>query len=374
MRGLWPQAHTRLMRQTRWRLALRASLLVMAVLGALSVGAYFVARGLVYGRLREGAHHSGLGAQAGSDRDDRSARGGGAGRPASGGAGSAALHPAEAAGSLLEVSSRDAGEALHAFLLILGGLTLAGGAVALPAGYLLAARALLPLDQAVRERSEFVALASHRLRTPLAVIRTAGELALAGQGLQPAEALETIIGQAQGLEHLAQRLTALSRAEVGSDGGGGPTDARQVARAVAAALEPAAQQRGVRLHLLAGPAPRVRAGEADVADLLSSVVENAVRHAPPGSEVTLRLLAAGRRVTLEVADRGPGIDPALLPRVMRPFVQGAGVRGGTGLGLAIAAAIAQRLRGRIELASAPGRGTTVRITLPAVPRPRPRPP
>lgn len=211
-------AYRRLVRRTRWSLALRAAVLVMAVLAVLSAGAYMVARGVLYGRLHELLEH----AAASGSLPPGGAEGylivgdGSTGTPQSAADGSRdgddrgfAISPDARYGalailrwgahngtpSLLATPARDDVQALQTFLAILAGLTLAGGFVALPAGYLLAGHALRPLDDAVRERTEFVALASHRLRTPLSVIRTSAELALAGQGLEPAEALETIVGQ-----------------------------------------------------------------------------------------------------------------------------------------------------------------------------------
>jgi signal transduction histidine kinase len=117
---------------------------------------------------------------------------------------------------LLATSAVEEQAALQAFVRVLAALTLAGGLAALPAGYVLAGIALRPLDEAVRERSRFVALASHQLRTPLAVIRTALELAEGGRGLTAAAALRTVGEQARRMERLAERLTALAHAEAGT--------------------------------------------------------------------------------------------------------------------------------------------------------------
>ncbi len=359
---------------------MRASALVMAVLAVLSAAAYLVARGVLYGRLHERLER----AARSSDLRQGLLRegyvvvsGSGAGPDEHVGF---TVAPDARYGALavlrwaidghtmglLATSARDDVQALETFLAILAGLTLAGGVVALPGGYLLAGRALHPLDQAVQERAEFIALASHRLRTPLSVIRTSAELALAGQGLAAPEALRTIVDQTARMERLAERLTALARAESRPwTSAPGAVELDAVARQVVDELRPAAAQSGVVLRLDAARPVPVAAPAADTADMLSSVLENALRFTPAGRSVRVRAAAQGRWALLEVADEGPGIDPADLPRVAEPFFQGRRVRGATGLGLAITRAIADRLGGRLHIASAPGAGTTVRILLPA---------
>lgn len=380
------------MRRIRWHLALRASALVMAVLAVLSAGAYLVARGVLYGRLHETLERA---ARAGQFRPNSEREPfvvvGGPGTPIprgldAGDTDGFALAPDARYGTLavlrwrtsagalrfLALPAVDDVQALGTFLAILAGLTLSGGLVAFPAGYLLAGRALRPLDDAVRERAEFVALASHRLRTPLSVIRTSAELALARQGLDAPEALRTIVQQTGEMESLAARLTALARAEAHPGEHRPVADLAAVVGDVALAFHPAAAQAGVELQLQVAGAVPVDASAEDARDALASVLENAIRFSPAGSAVTVRVGRAGRWGTVEVCDQGPGIDPADLPRVTRPFYQGRRARGSTGLGLAVARAIVDRRGGHLEISSLPERGTRVRIALPAPRRGRRR--
>ncbi len=380
------------MRRIRRHLALRASALVMAVLAVLSAGAYLVARGVLYGRLHETLERA---ARAGQFRPNSEREPfvvvGGPGTPIPRGldAGDtdgfalasdarygtlAVLRWRTSAGALrfLALPAVDDVQALGTFLAILAGLTLSGGLVAFPAGYLLAGRALRPLDDAVRERAEFVALASHRLRTPLSVIRTSAELALVRQGLDAPEALRTIVQQTGEMESLAARLTALARAEAHPGEHRPVADLAAVVGDVALAFHPAAAQAGVELQLQVAGAVPVDASAEDARDALASVLENAIRFSPAGSAVTVRVGKAGRWGTVEVCDQGPGIDPADLPRVTRPFYQGRRARGSTGLGLAVARAIVDRRDGHLEISSLPERGTRVRIALPAPRRGRRR--
>jgi signal transduction histidine kinase len=377
-------------RRSRWRVAALGALVVVAVLATLSAGAYTLARRSVYGQLQdrlERAARHGFVEREGEDVyviiDERGRRL--TASPVPGeldGDGRAFRIVSDPALGPLAVLSRptglpgprvvatpaeDAVRALSAFLRTLLALTLAGGLAALPAGYVLAGIALRPLDEAVRERNDFIALASHQLRTPLAVIRTSAELARDGRGMAPDEALETILGQTERMEALASRLTALARAEMAVPSAGDRADLRAAAREVVSLLLPAAEAARVRLSLEAGEPLWVRADPDELKDLLSVLVENAIRFSPEGTPVRVLVRREGASAVLEVTDQGPGIPPEEIPRVLEPFVQGRNARGGFGLGLAIARTIAERRRGRLAIRSQPGRGTTVRVTFPLRP-------
>lgn len=132
---------------------------------------------------------------------------------------------------------------------------------------------------------------------------------------------------------------------------------------MAADLEPAAGLQGVSLVTEADRVA-VPGDPSQRADMLTAVVENAVRLSPPGADVALTLRRQGPRAIVEVRDRGPGIAPGGPPLRGGPLCPRSGHAGGYGLGLAIARAVAERHGGRLSVASAPGEGTTVRITLP----------
>jgi two-component system sensor histidine kinase KdpD len=110
-----------------------------------------------------------------------------------------------------------------------------------------------------------------------------------------------------------------------------------------------------------------------VEQVLINLLENAARHTPPGTPVELSARAEGRgdggsEVVVEVADRGPGIPPDILPRVFEKFFRGPGA-GGTGLGLAICRAVVEAHGGTIEAANREGGGAAFRFRLPVVGQP-----
>eukprot|EP01036_Dinobryon_divergens_P040427 gene40427-53446_t len=106
-------------------------------------------------------------------------------------------------------------------------------------------------------------------------------------------------------------------------------------------------ERALDFSITTQPAP-VRAHEWALRELSRNLLHNAVRHAPPGSELTVDLRSDGRHVALTISDHGPGIDDELAARLFQPFSAG-DVRTGSGLGLAICREIVQALEGSITL-------------------------
>jgi len=384
MTQLAPSGHPRLLRRSRWRVAVLGALVVAGVLAALSACAYVAVRSATYAHLAERLERAAsratdvprtsgylvvdergrplLGTPEPADADE--SRDGLRIVTDSRLGSFAVLRVPSAGGSLIVATpAQEESRALAEVLRVLVALTLVGGLVALPVGYALAGLALRPLDEAVRERNEFVALASHQLRTPLSVIKTAAELGRSGRGLSSHEALDTILQQAGRIERLAARLTALARAERDTRPGPRSANLADIARDVVAGLSEAARQRGASIRA-EGESVWVAADPGEAADMLTAIAENAIQFSPPGSAVSVRVGPRGGRAIAQIQDQGPGIPPAELPRVTDPFYQGARARGGYGLGLAIARAIAERHDGQLTIESVEGQGTTVCVILP----------
>ncbi len=382
--GLRPHAHLRLVRQSRWRVAVPASLVVAGLLAVLAAGAYLWTERSVYHRLesrleRLANQARGVGEPGGylvfDERDHLLSvaplavnEAGDAFQVLSDqslGTLATLRMPFNAAGPhVVAMTAQNEIQALEEVRRTLISVTLAATVVALLAGYVLAGVALRPLDDAVRERSEFVALASHQLRTPLAIIRTSAELARDSRGVTPLEAMETILKQTRRMEVLAARLTELARAESSPRSPAVSTDLAGAVASVVASVQLLAERAGLALHIDVPRSLSIHADPAEATEMLAAVVDNAVKFSPCGGIVTLQARLERGHAVIEVVDQGPGIAAEDLPRVAEPFFQGRHTRGGHGLGLAIARTIAERRGGQLSVTSTPGGGTTVRLVLP----------
>jgi two-component system phosphate regulon sensor histidine kinase PhoR len=225
-------------------------------------------------------------------------------------------------------------------------------------------------------RSDFAANVSHELQTPITTIKGYVETLLetdAREDGQDRQFLEIINRNADRLAAIIEDLLALARLEepgVGRDLERVETVLAPLAESVAARYEGAASDKGMKLRV---EVPADLAGSVNARlfeQALSNLVSNAVKFAPAGTTVTVtadRTAEGGLEVA--VADEGPGIDAAHLPRLFERFYRVDQARsrelGGTGLGLAIVKHIALVHGGRAKAESTAGKGSVFRIVLPA---------
>jgi two-component system phosphate regulon sensor histidine kinase PhoR len=220
-------------------------------------------------------------------------------------------------------------------------------------------------------RRDFVANVSHELKTPLTAIRgfaetLASELASDGQHARFAD---TIRANAERMQRLVDDLLDLSKIE---SGGWTPAPAQlDLDDAVSEAIAPLREEasgKGVSI-VLELETPILRADAMAVRQIVSNLVENAVRYTPSGGKVTVFARGDGNAVVLGVRDTGSGISPDHLPRIFERFYRVDPARsraaGGTGLGLAIVKHLVEAHGGTVRAESQPGRGTTVMMQFPA---------
>ncbi len=257
---------------------------------------------------------------------------------------------------------------LQVTVTVLGLAGLAAVALAAAVGWLYAGRALVPMRESIRRQREFAADASHELRTPLTVIRGNLRTLAAGSTHTPAqeEALGDIETEVTRMGSLVEQLLLLARSD--SDALElelGNADLAEEATDALEGFAPVALGKGVRLELDVEPAP-LRGDGFRLRQLVSILVDNAVRHAPPQGQVRVTVRKAGGRAMLSVEDNGPGIRPDDLPRVFDRFWRAADAPvGGSGLGLAIAAWIVERHGGRIRVENRQAGGARFIAELPA---------
>ncbi|MFI2377881.1 sensor histidine kinase [Streptomyces sp. NPDC018964] len=218
---------------------------------------------------------------------------------------------------------------------------------------------------------QFVADASHELRTPLASIRGYAELTRRGReqvGPDTRHALGRIESEASRMTLLVEDLLLLARLDAGRPLRFEETDLVPLVVDTISDARAAGQEHVWRLELPDEPAP-VCADAARLQQVLVNLLGNARNHTPPGTTVTARVRREGPWLRVDVVDDGPGIPPALLPRIFERFARGDSARtratGSTGLGLAIVQAVATAHGGAVTVDSVPGH-TAFTLHLPAV--------
>ena len=228
-----------------------------------------------------------------------------------------------------------------------------------------------PVEESWQRQQQFVADASHELKTPLTVLLADADILLAHQD-------ETVGSQRKWVEYiqeeglrmkgLVQDLLFLARGD--AQGWTRPQDTvslSDLCQGCALSFEPVAFERGLTLSSAVAPGVTVTGSEDDLRRLCAILLDNACKYCDPGGTVTLTL-EKGERAVLTVHNTGQPIPAQVQPHLFERFYRADAARsrsqGGYGLGLAIAAAITQGHRGKIELHSAPGEGTAFTVTLP----------
>ncbi|MEO8545308.1 MAG: sensor histidine kinase N-terminal domain-containing protein [Burkholderiaceae bacterium] len=224
------------------------------------------------------------------------------------------------------------------------------------------------LQNLLENQKRFVRDASHQLRTPLAVLKVQVQSALRAD-VPPVEALHEINGTVDRATVLANQMLALAKVEqLRQQTDTEVLDLTPIVRAIALDLAPLMVERDLDFGIETVPAT-VRAHEWMLRELVRNLLHNAVKHAPEGSVLALRMVADRQFVALTVSDEGPGISTELRARLFQPFSAGHG--DGSGLGLMICREIALALGGQITLDNRVAHGhiegldATVRLPLTA---------
>jgi two-component system phosphate regulon sensor histidine kinase PhoR len=250
-------------------------------------------------------------------------------------------------------------------------------ATALPVGAdgatLLVVRDVTQARRLTGARRDFVANASHELKTPVASIRAAAETLRDGAIDDPPAArrfTEQLEREAVRMSRIVADLLDLSRLESGSE-----MDDQVRLDTVAAdeveRMEDTAGLRGVSISVEAAPVPAVRGSSRDLSLMVRNLIDNAVRYTSEGGSVDVSVRADAGRVVVRVADTGIGIPQRELPRIFERFYRVDRARsretGGTGLGLSIVRHVTENHGGEVTVESELGRGTVFEVRLPTEP-------
>ncbi len=222
---------------------------------------------------------------------------------------------------------------------------------------------LLQLEQA---RKKFIATASHELRTP--VFSLGGFVELLEDEELDAETrrrfLDQVRDQVQRLGKLSVDLLDLSRLESGSlELRPEEVDLGELTRSVSGEFEPTLAQHDSRLELRLPSSIEAQCDPVRVAQIMRILIDNALTHTPPGTQIVVTAARENGHVRLAVRDDGDGIERPAQQRIFEPFYTADDAQG-SGLGLAIASELADRMRGRLSVQSAAG-ATTFTLEIPA---------
>jgi two-component system, OmpR family, sensor kinase len=201
-------------------------------------------------------------------------------------------------------------------------------------------------------RKEFIATASHELRTPIFSLAGFVEL-LQDEDLDEEtrrEFVDTMREQVERLQKLSVDLLDLSRLDSGSvELHTEPVDLAELTRSVVGEFRPALRDHGTELHMeVSDEGPLADCDRERVAQIMRILLDNALRHTPQGTEVTVSAHRDNGAAEFTVADEGPGLPAGSREKAFERFYTGDAARG-AGLGLAIARELAERMDGRLVL-------------------------
>ncbi|MCX7780960.1 MAG: HAMP domain-containing histidine kinase [Negativicutes bacterium] len=233
------------------------------------------------------------------------------------------------------------------------------------------AQSLAAIEQ---NRREFLANVSHELKTPVAAIQALAESLADGVVTDPAQQkryINNIVAATGRIGRLIEDLTDLAKLEAGEINIHPDTlELRPFLENHLDSLSHLLSEKNLRITIHEKlKTPLVKADPYRLAQVITNLISNAARYAPPASEITLSLQSSGHFTIIKVTDQGPGIPAADLPFIFDRFYRveksRARTDGGTGLGLAISKKLMNAMGGGISAESVEGRGATFILTLPA---------
>lgn len=230
------------------------------------------------------------------------------------------------------------------------------------------------LEASMHQQRQFMADASHELRTPITTTRTAAHVALQQQHREEAEyrhSLAVIEQQATRLSRIVEDMFTLARADAGNyPVRRHPMYLDEVVEEVVLAARILASIKQVEIRWI-GPGAATFVGDEElIRRMLNNLIDNAVRHSPVAAAVTVSLEPVDSRYLITVADRGAGISPENQPHIFERFYRADPSRargsrdGGAGLGLALARWVAHLHGGTVKLTSSSDQGSIFTVELP----------
>jgi two-component system, OmpR family, sensor histidine kinase BaeS len=226
------------------------------------------------------------------------------------------------------------------------------------------------LSRSVNTRKQMTADIAHELRTPLSLILGHAEAVHDGVLPPSRENFEIIREEAERLEHLVNDLRILSLADAGELSINLQTvEPERLLQEVAAIYQYQTQRKNITLDLdIASPLSNIEVDPGRMTQVLTNILDNALRHTPEGGRILLSAKDTNDQVELAIEDSGPGLKAEDIDRIFNRFYRTDSSRqredGGSGLGLAIARSIVQAHGGQLSAESEEGKGLKVIVRLP----------
>lgn len=231
--------------------------------------------------------------------------------------------------------------------------------------------AVARLESSFDQLRRFTSDASHELRTPLAVVRGIGEATVATRR-SPAEyeeAIGSILEEVDRMTNLTDTLLRLSRADAGTIRlSRERVDLGDLAREAASSLSILADERQLELRLDVGHGATVSVDRLVLREAITNILDNAIKFSPSGTTIAIRVERSSHHALLAIGDKGPGIPAEERERIFDRFFRldeaRSRERGGAGLGLAIAKWAVEMHNGQITVEARAGGGSEFRVVLP----------
>ncbi len=230
---------------------------------------------------------------------------------------------------------------------------------------------LVRLDEAMRQQEQFIADATHELRTPVAVVKSTLQATrlLPRNTAEYEQGIDDSLQDLARLERLIEQLLSLARLEGTKEMSTTVVCLNSLLHDTIRTFNTRAAQQGGRIVFAESPITWVRGDESQLRQLFGNLLDNALRYGPAGGTIQVEMEdATDHRVTISVHDEGGRIPPEALSHLFERFYRvdssRAQASGGNGLGLAIVREIAERHGGTVEITSDPHAGTRVAVHLP----------
>ncbi len=257
------------------------------------------------------------------------------------------------------------------FIIILGSMVIGIAGIVLT-GYFLARRAMIPIQNAWNKQQQFVADASHELRSPLSVIKSNAELMLRHPDHyveDESTRITNIIRESIRMTRLVSGLLTLARADANqSELQVATVQIDEIIDEVTSQFRELSEIQGILFTVVIQNNIVVKADKERLHQLLVILLDNAIKYTPAGGSICLSCHKADDNIVLSVEDTGYGIATEDLPFIFDRFFRGDKARsrgGGTGLGLAIAKWIVEKHGGKIKVEGQLGKGTSFIVTIPS---------